>query len=74
MKDIKRKLYGGGGGDIPDAMYELGAGPGDKEISLRVYDVIGGDALVFLTEARAKKLIADIQRAMAARQAGRRSP
>ena len=66
MKDINRKLYKGNDG--AEARYVIIPGTGDDEIGLRVYDVVGGDALVFLTDARAKKLIADIERALAARQ------
>lgn len=70
MKDITRKLYKGNDG--ADARYVLIPGTGDEEIGLRVYDVAGGDALVFLTDARARKLIADIERTLSARNGGRR--
>lgn len=54
---VKRTLY-----KSPDhtARYEI-AKSDDKEVYLRVYDVVGGDALVFLTPARARRLIADLE-------------
>lgn len=70
MKDITRKLHKGNDGAV--ARYVIIHGPPDEEIGLRVYDVVGGDALVFLTDARARKLIADIERTLAARNRGRR--
>jgi hypothetical protein len=69
VKDINRKLYGASE-DVAIARYTVASSGADKEISLRVYDVVGGDALVFLTDTRAKRLISDLQRAMAARNGG----
>lgn len=59
MKDVKRKLYGASQ-DVAIASYVLSKGPEDKEVSLRLFDVIGGDALVFLTPARVRRLISDL--------------
>ena len=59
MKDANRKLYGGTE-DVAIARDEISKGSGDKEVALRVYDVIGGDALVFLTPGRVRRLIADL--------------
>lgn len=71
MKPISRKLYGGTEvGDV--ARYVLDPAVSDKEVSLRVYDVAGGDALVFLTEARARRLVSDLQRALDTRAKSRR--
>jgi hypothetical protein len=59
MKDVKRKLYGARK-DMAIARYELSKGLEDREVALRVFDVVGGDALVFLTPAKVRLLISDL--------------
>lgn len=59
MRTVKRLLYRGGG-DHYDAVYTLYKGRTDKEAAFRVWDVVGGDALVFLTPAKVRRLIADL--------------
>lgn len=59
MKDVKRKLYGASQ-DVQIASYLLSKGLGDKEVAFRLFDVIGGDALVFLTPAKVRRLISDL--------------
>jgi hypothetical protein len=58
VKDVKRTLYRGQDGI--HARYEI-ARADNGTSHLRLYDIIGGDALVFLTPARARRLIADLR-------------
>ncbi len=57
---IARKLYGGTE-DVDIARYTLEPDDEGRQAALRVYDVIGGDALVFLMPAQVRRLIADLK-------------
>jgi hypothetical protein len=72
MKDVKRKLYEGSDGD--DARYEV---LGDPHVPgrahFRIWDATGDNALVFLTPAQVRRLIADLRpHAVTPRKAVRR--
>jgi hypothetical protein len=58
---VSQRLYTGDD-DQPDASYDLQWGEEPGEVTLRVYDVLGGDALVFMKQAQLAQFIADLQR------------
>lgn len=60
----KRMLYRGSDG--LNARYEIQPTGNAREIALRLYDVVGGDSLVFLTPARLRRLVSDLQAQMGA--------
>lgn len=70
-REVHRKLYAGNDG--LSARYEVGPSDprDDCRCCLRVFDVVGGDALVFLTPAKARQLIDDLE-PFAAPKRGRR--
>ena len=67
MRPTKRRLYKGNEG--ADARYELAPTGNRGEFYLRLWDVVRGDAPVFLTPARTRRLIADLARHAAAASA-----
>lgn len=57
---ITRKLYGGTE-DVDIARYEIEPPCDDHgDVAIRIYDVVGGDALVLLKPAQVRRFIADL--------------